>query len=103
MKQPPSRRTALREEKVLPLMDAFFAWAKAEAKHQQARNVASTALGYAVNQEVELRAVLKNHKLPLDNTRSERALRKIIIGRNYAESWIMGATFTQRVPRRSLR
>ena len=81
MKQPPSRRTALREEKVLPLMDAFFAWAKAEAKQQQGRNVASKALGYAVNQELELRAVLKNHKLPLDNTRSERALRKIVIGR----------------------
>jgi len=33
----------------------------------------------------ELRAVLKNSALPLDNTRSERALRKIVTGR---KSWM---------------
>ncbi len=45
------------------------------------RNLATKALGYAVNQETELRGVLDDGGLPLDNTRSERALREIVVGR----------------------
>ena len=81
MKAPPSKRAALREEKVRPLMDQFFSWVSAEVSGQQARSLASTALGYASNQERELRAVLADVSLPLDNTRSERALRKVVVGR----------------------
>jgi hypothetical protein len=33
--------------------------------------------------------VLDDGRLPLDNTRSERSLRKIVVGRNYAESSVM--------------
>ncbi len=45
------------------------------------RNLATRALGYASNQEHELRRVLDDPRLPLDNTRSERSLRKIVVGR----------------------
>src|SRR5690606_34415767 len=75
------KRAALREERVLPLMNQFFEWVKTEAKAQPGRSLAATALGYAVNQEQELRAVLRDIHLPLDNTRSERALRKLVVGR----------------------
>jgi hypothetical protein len=37
--------------------------------------------GDAFNQEKELRRVLDDGRLPLDNTRSERSLRKIVVGR----------------------
>jgi hypothetical protein len=43
--------------------------------------LATAALGYAANQEVELRRVLADGEIPLDNTRAERALRKIVVGR----------------------
>lgn len=42
MKAPPSKRAALREEKVLPLMNAFFAWVKAE----RLRSVSTQSRGH---------------------------------------------------------
>lgn len=84
MKLPRSKRTQARQEKVLPLMDAFFAWAK-QTHTNAPRSRAARALGYALNQKGELRAVLLNPDVPLDNTRAERALRKIVVGR---KNWL---------------
>ena len=68
-----------------------FRWSEnCQAGQKQAqgaapRSRAARALGYAANQETELLAVLLNIDLPLDNTRSERALRKIVVGR---KNWL---------------
>jgi transposase len=78
-------RQSLREQHVRPLMTSFFDWARAERAITPGRNLATKALGYAVNQEAELMRVLDDPSLPLDNTRSERALRKIVVGR---KSWM---------------
>jgi len=78
---PASERQALRDQHVRPLMTSFFDWARAERALTPGRNLATKALGYAVNQEAELLRVLDDINLPLDNTRSERALRKIVVGR----------------------
>jgi hypothetical protein len=76
-----AERRSLRDTHVRPLMTSFFEWARAEHAQVQGRNLATKALGYAVNQEAELLRILDDPKLPLDNTRSERALRKIVVGR----------------------
>lgn len=81
-KLPPSKRKAMRDKHVRPLMDAFFEWVRSATSTTPGRNLATKALGYATNQEHELRRVLDDPRLPLDNTRSERALRKIVVGRN---------------------
>jgi transposase len=47
----------------------------------EGRTLASSALGYAFNQEKELLRVLDDGRLSLDSTRSERSLRKIVVGR----------------------
>jgi transposase len=78
---PASDHQALRDQHVRPLMTSFFDWARAERAITPGRNLATKALGYAVNQEAELLRVLDDINLPLDNTRSERALRKIVVGR----------------------
>lgn len=78
---PVAERKALREQHVRPLAASFFEWARGARPRVQGRNLATKALGYAVNQEAELLRVLDDDKLPLDNTRSERALRKIVVGR----------------------
>ena len=78
-KAPAGERQALREQHVRPLMTSFFDWARATRGITPGRNLATKALGYAVNQEAELLRVLDNEKLPLDNTRAERALRKIVM------------------------
>ncbi len=84
MKLPRSKRLQARQERVLPLMDAFFAWVK-QMQPNAPRSRAARALGYVINQEAELRAVLQNPDVPLDNTRAERALRKIVVGR---KNWL---------------
>lgn len=78
---PPGDRKTQRAAWVLPLVDDFFAWAHRTARTTPGRNLATKALGYVINQEQELRRVLLDGRLPLDNTRSERALRKIVTGR----------------------
>jgi transposase len=80
-KLPPAKRKVMRDQHVRPLMDAFFQWVKSATAATVGRNLASKALGYATNQEHELRRVLDDPRLPLDNTRSERALRKVVVGR----------------------
>lgn len=78
---PAADRRALREQHVRPLVTSFFDWARDARPGVPGRNLATKALGYAINQEAELARVLDDVNLPLDNTRAERALRKIVVGR----------------------
>jgi hypothetical protein len=82
---PPRDRKERRLRDVAPLIDDFFAWVAAAKRSEPGRTLATKALGYATNQEQELRRILLDGRLPLDNTRSERALRKIVVGR---KNWL---------------
>src|SRR5213078_198506 len=62
---PETDRQALREQHVRPLVTGLFDWARGAREVAQGRNLATKALGYAVNQEAELRRVLDDVKLPL--------------------------------------
>ncbi len=84
-KLPPSERKRRRVIELGPLIDAFFAWVDEARRTEVGRTLGSKALGYAHNQEKELRRVLDDGRLSLDNTRSERALRKIVVGR---KNWL---------------
>ena len=82
---PRGERVAFRRAHLGPVMDDFFSWARDARATTPGRNLATKALGYAMNQEAELRRVLDDADLPLDNTRAERALRKIVVGR---KNWL---------------
>lgn len=88
---PRDERTTFRATHLRPLMDDFFTWAAAARDLTPGRNLATKALGYALNQEAELRNVLLDGNIPLDNTRAERALRKIVVGR---KNWLFYGTDT---------
>jgi transposase len=88
---PRSERTAFRATHLRPLMDELFTWAAAARDVTPGRNLATKALGYALNQESELRRVLVDGTIPLDNTRAERALRPIVVGR---KNWLFYGTDT---------
>jgi hypothetical protein len=75
----PAKRKLARDEHVRPLINSFFEWVQQARLEQKGRNLATKALGYATNQEHELRRVLADGRLPLDNTRAERSLRKIVV------------------------
>ena len=85
-KQSPSRRRALRELHSRPLVADFFAWA--EARHLEVegeRGLVRSAFGYVVRQRGALERFLEDGRLPLDNNRSERELRRVAIGR---KNWL---------------
>jgi hypothetical protein len=84
-KLPPRDRKRRREVELAPLIDDFFAWVEQARRTEVGRTKASKALGYAHNQEHELRRVLEDGRLALDNTRSERALRPLVVGR---KNWL---------------
>jgi len=88
---PRDERTAFRATHLRPLMDEFFGWAAAAQDLTPGRNLATKALCYALNQEAELRRVLQSGDIPLDHTRAERALRKIVVGR---KAWMFYGTDT---------
>jgi transposase len=87
----PAERVAFCAEHLRPLFDEFFTWARSARETVVGHNLATKALGYALNQELELRRVLDDPKVPLDNTRAERALRKIVVGR---KNWLFYGTDT---------
>src|SRR5690606_28499319 len=59
----PVQRKARRDETVRPLVDAFFAWARAEYEKLPNRGLVATALGYSVRQEQALRRFLEDGRL----------------------------------------
>jgi hypothetical protein len=75
---PPSKRKALRDVVVRPLVDEFFAWVKAQHALVLERGLVATALGYAIRQEQPLRRFLDDGRLRLENNSAERALRSSI-------------------------
>lgn len=80
-REPPAKRKLLRQQHLRPLMDSFFEWVAQARAEASGRDLATKALGYAFNQQQQLLRVLDDGRLPLDNTRSERSLRKIVVGR----------------------
>lgn len=82
---PPATRKLRREQRVRPLVDAFFAWVEAEAVVPRPRGYAASALGYARNQVGPLRRFLEDGRLRLENNGSERALRPVAAAR---KSWL---------------
>src|SRR5262249_25403159 len=74
----PAQRTVLRDARVRPLVDAFFAWVRAEHARPRERGLVATALGYALNQELPLRRFLEDGRLKMDNNAAERALRSSV-------------------------
>lgn len=78
---PPAKRKLMRAQHLRPLLESFFDWVRQVRAVITGRNLITSALTYAFNQEKELLRVLDDGRLPLDNTRSERSLRKIVVGR----------------------
>jgi hypothetical protein len=84
--EPPSRRKALRDHFLAPELEAFFEFVRAEfVKVERQRGLLRSALGYAKNHEQALKRFLEDGRLKPDNNASERALRKVAVGR---KNWL---------------
>lgn len=82
---PPSKRHALRQQLLRPKMAAFFEWVERERGAVVERGLIASALGYASRQKEALTRVLEDGRLKMDNNGSERALRRIAVGR---KAWL---------------
>ena len=84
--EPPSKRKILREQFLAPELESFFALVHAEwEKVKGQRGLLRSGLGYARNHEHALKRFLEDGRLKLDNNASERALRKVAVGR---KNWL---------------
>jgi transposase len=75
-------RLAQRQQRALPLLGQFKGWLDELAPTVVPKTEIATAVGYALNQWEALLRYCDEGWLLIDNTRSERALRPIAIGRS---------------------
>lgn len=74
-----------REQRLKPVMDAFFAWLVSLDGSYLPKSKVGKAITYALKHEAGLRAVLLDGRLELSNNRAERAVKELVIGR---KNWL---------------
>lgn len=76
-----SAHKAWRQEKSRPVLEKFKAWLTEQAPRHPPKGPMGMAIGYVQGQWEALCYFVNDERLPLDNNRSERALRTAAVGR----------------------
>ena len=82
-------RLELRQEKSVPVLTRIKTWLDAEQKLVLPRSPMAAAIGYMLNQWIALCVYATTGFLNIDNNAAERAMKRVAIGRNYAQPAIM--------------
>lgn len=77
----PKERYEVRLEKGKPILDIFLAWLKTKQPQVASKSKVGEAITYCLNQWEYLEAFLKYRRLEIDNNRSKRAIKPLVIGR----------------------
>ena len=72
----------VRQRDSLPLIDDFFAWLEDLKPRFLPKSRFARAIGYALNQQPQLRRYLDDGRLASDNNAVERQMRAVAVGRN---------------------
>lgn len=88
-KTPEEERYTIRQERSLPVLDAYMAWLKQQRSRTLPKSKLGEAITYSLNQWEKLTAFLKDGRLEIDNNRSERAIKPFVIGR---KNWLFANT-----------
>jgi transposase len=78
----PEERLTKRQLLVRPLVDAFFAWVKANESKVPKNSETGKGFTYCLNQENYLKVFLADPAVPLDNNAAEIAIRSFCVGKN---------------------
>ncbi len=78
----PEARRARRAEQARPILDRFKPWLDEQADRVLPKSPIGEAVGYARGQWTALTRYLEDGTLAIDNNVSERALRKVVVGRS---------------------
>jgi transposase len=87
---PPAQRLAHRGA-VIPLLDAFFAWAEATERKLSTRSGLAEALRYTIKRRTALTRFATDPRLEADNNIAENAIRCIALGRR---NWLFAGSNT---------
>ena len=82
-------RYRLRQERSLPVVEAFLSWLKYQSPRVLPKSAFGQAIAYCLNQWDKLTAFLKDGRLELDNNRGERSIKPFVIGR---KNWLFSNT-----------
>lgn len=72
-----------------PVLDAFLSWLKIKEHEVLPKSAFGKAISYCLNQWDKLVAFLEDGRLEIDNNRSERSIKPVIIGR---KNWLFANT-----------
>lgn len=85
----PNERHEERLKRSKPLLDAFLSWLKTQELLVLPKSGLGQAIHYCLGQWEKLAAFLKDGRLELDNNRSERSIKPVVIGR---KNWLFANT-----------
>src|SRR6059058_577289 len=71
------------------VLDAFLSWLKIQEQKVLPKSALGKAITYCLNQWDKLVAFLEDVRLEIDNNRSERSIKPVIIGR---KNWLFSNT-----------
>lgn len=85
----PHDRYEKRLELSKPVLDSFFSWLNIQKQKVLPKSSLGQAITYCLNQWDKLVAFLEDGRLEIDNNRSERSIKPVVIGR---KNWLFSNT-----------
>ena len=85
----PKERFEQRLKQSKPVLDAFLSWLKIQEQKVLPKSGMGKAVTYCLNQWDKLIAFLEDGRLEIDNNRSERSIKSVVIGR---KAWLFSNT-----------
>lgn len=85
----PKERYEQRLKQSKPVLDAFLSWLKMQEQKVLPKSGLGKAITYCLNQWDKLVAFLEDGRLEIDNNRSERSIKPVVIGR---KAWLFSNT-----------
>jgi transposase len=85
----PKERYVKRLEKSKPVLDAFLSWLKIQEQKVLPKSGLGKAISYCLNQWGKLVTFLEDGRLEIDNNRSERSIKPVVMGR---KAWLFSNT-----------
>jgi transposase len=85
----PQERYEKRLEKSKPVLEAFLSWLKIQETKALPKSALGKAITYCLNQWDKLVVFLEDGRLEIDNNRSERSIKSVVIGR---KAWLFANT-----------
>eukprot|EP00697_Spironema_sp_BW2_P013871 gnl/Spiro4/4165_TR2081_c0_g2_i1.p2 gnl/Spiro4/4165_TR2081_c0_g2~~gnl/Spiro4/4165_TR2081_c0_g2_i1.p2 ORF type:complete len:183 (-),score=7.74 gnl/Spiro4/4165_TR2081_c0_g2_i1:1542-2090(-) len=85
----PQERHDVRQERSLPVLDAFLVWLKQQRGRTLPKSATGKDITYRLNQWDKLIGFTKDGRLEIDNNHSDRAIKPFVIGR---KNWLFANT-----------